>query len=127
MTTPATIELTAPQLVLLYNLLISHITLFIDRDVPDPDAATLLDQTNQALEKLIGESTWFVCVKEGCDARPYRLTVSELEAADGIISCDVCGELCHRVLKESKQTYPSTHTLNLSPARGAGLCGPLRR
>jgi hypothetical protein len=109
----ATVELSAPQLVVLYNLLIPHISKFINQDVPDPEVATLLDRTNKALEELIGEGGWFICVKKGCDDRPYRLTACELEQGEGLTSCDVCGELCHRVLKETEPGYPSIRTLNL--------------
>jgi hypothetical protein len=37
---------------------------------------------------------WQRCVKPECDPRPFKVTQSELDEADGWIACDVCGEPC---------------------------------
>ncbi|MCQ3980734.1 MAG: hypothetical protein DPW09_45620 [Anaerolineae bacterium] len=52
---------------------------------------------------LVPEMAKFVCRKEGCDPRPYSISPVDLDQAEGVIACDVCGELCYRVLEDHLQ------------------------
>lgn len=36
----------------------------------------------------------FECIKPECDNRPFAISSSQLQDADGWIECDVCGEKC---------------------------------
>jgi hypothetical protein len=99
----AKLELRLPELIHLYNLLVPEVQKFVDAGQLQPELVTLLDQTNAALDQLTGEVSWFVCVKEGCDHRPFYLKASELSDAEGVISCEVCDRLCHRVQAEALQ------------------------
>lgn len=99
----ATLELGLSALICLYNLLVPEIQKHVDEDQLQPDLVTLLDETNKALGPLTGETAWFVCPVPDCDHRPFMLTPRQLADAEGVISCDVCGRLCHRVSEEKPQ------------------------
>ncbi|MCL4303108.1 MAG: hypothetical protein KJ077_45910 [Anaerolineae bacterium] len=103
------IEAREPTLIYLYNLLVGE----LNKPIPPPDAprdtrrgaelTNLLAVTDEALSGALGDSQWFACVKEGCDHRPFVVTRGQVEDAEKVISCDVCGELCHRIPEESLQ------------------------
>ncbi|MBE7474284.1 MAG: hypothetical protein HS114_34575 [Anaerolineales bacterium] len=93
-------------LIYLYNLLVPEITKWPAEaskpKQPPVELKTLLHKTNEALATF-GPGSWFYCRKEGCDHRPYYLKHSELADAEGVIACEVCGELCYRVSEEALQ------------------------
>lgn len=97
------IEMHHTTLIYLYNLLVPQVQASLERDVPPAELTNLLTVTNEALESVSGGVIWFTCVKEGCDSRPFKMTPQELNDAEGVISCEYCGELCHRVPEEALQ------------------------
>ncbi|MCK6625564.1 MAG: hypothetical protein L6R45_10360 [Anaerolineae bacterium] len=86
-------------LIYLYNLLVPEMS---KPKQPPAELRTLLHKTNEALASF-GPGSWFSCRKPGCDWRPFYLKTSELTGAEGVISCDVCGELCYRAPEEALQ------------------------
>lgn len=97
------IELTLMTLVYLYNLLVDVLQKQAEPEKPPINLDILMSETNAALKRLAGDVAWFVCVKESCDYRPFRLTASELADAQGVICCDTCGQFCHRVTEDTLQ------------------------
>jgi hypothetical protein len=95
-----TLNLGLLPLILIYNLLINELN---KPQHPSAELNTAIAEVNKALAEQQPNGTWFVCIKPGCDPRPYFLKPSELDSAQGTSACDVCGELCHRVSEEALQ------------------------
>ncbi len=97
------IELPESALVYLYNLLVPEVQRHVDEDKLQPDMALLLDETTTALERVTGEVAWFTCTKEECDHRPFQVTRDQLLDAEGVVTCEYCGQLCLRVPEQKLQ------------------------